>query len=114
MRPHSVTRRAPTGPVSGQAFKATYSVTNGRGTMTVSSGTGGNAVIYMISPSKFVAVSLNDPNPAVLDFELSSAPANVSLSSLSQNPTSVTGGNSSTGTVTLSRAAPTGGGMIAL
>ena len=105
---------APTGPVSGQTFKATYSVTNGRGTMTVSSGTGGNAVIYMISPSKFVAVSLNDPNPAVLDFELSSAPASVSLSSLSLNPTSVTGGNSSTGTVTLSGAAPTGGGTIAL
>jgi len=109
---------APTGPVSGQAFKATYSVTpsptNGRGTMTVSSGTGGNAVIYMISPSKFVALSLNDPNPAILDFEISSAPAPVSLSSLSLNPTSVTGGNSSTGTVTLSGAAPSGGAQIAL
>src|SRR5258707_2130455 len=58
---------AATGPVSGQAFNATYSVspspTNGRGTMTVSSGTGGNAVIYMISASKFVALSLNDPKP---------------------------------------------------
>jgi len=109
----------PTGPVSGQAFKATYSVTpsptNGRGTMTVSSGTGGNAVIYMISPSKFVVVSLNDPNPAILDFESSSsAPAPVSLSSLSLNPTTVTGGNSSTGTVTLSGAAPTGGATVAL
>jgi len=32
----------------------------------------------MVSASKFVAVSLNDPNPAVLDFELSSAaPASV-------------------------------------
>src|SRR3989475_8636176 len=93
---------APTGPVSGQAFKATYSVTpsptNGRGTMTVSSGTGGNAVIYMISASKFVAVSLNDPNPAVLNFELSSVPATISLSSVSVNPTSVTGGSSSPGT----------------
>src|SRR2546422_183491 len=110
---------APTGPVSGQAFKATYSVTpsptNGRGTMTVSSGTGGNAVIYMISPSKFVAVSLNDPNPAILDFELSSsAPASVALSSLTLNPTSVVGGNSSTGTVTLSGAAPSGGAIVAL
>jgi len=40
-----------------QRLKATYSVasspTNGRGTMTVTSGTGGNAVIYMISASKF-------------------------------------------------------------
>jgi hypothetical protein len=109
---------AATGAVSGQAFKATYSVTpsptNGRGTMSVSSGTGGNAVIYMISPSKFVAVSLNDPNPAILDFELSSALASVSLSSLSLNPTTVTGGNSSTGTVTLSGGAPAGGATVAL
>src|SRR5207302_6901180 len=66
---------ASSGPVSGAAFQAAYSVasspTNGRGPMTVSSGTGGNAVIYMISASTFVAVSLNDPNPAVLLFELS-------------------------------------------
>jgi hypothetical protein len=109
---------ASSGPVSGAAFKATYSVgsspTNGRGTMTVTSGTGGNAVFYMISPSKFVAVSQNDPNPAVLDFELSSTPASVSLSSLSLNPTSVMGGNSSTGTVTLSGAAPAGGAQVTL
>src|SRR5258708_14518565 len=108
----------PSGPVSGTAFRATYSVppspTNGRGTMTVTSGTGGNAVIYMISPSKFVAVSQNDPNPAVLDFELSSTPASVSLSSLSVNPTGVTGGNSSTGTVTLSGAAPASGAVVTL
>ncbi len=93
---------APSGPVSGAPFKATYSVspspTNGRGTMTVTSGTGGNAIIYMISVSKFVAVSQNDPNPAILEFDLSSAaPVSVTLSSLSVNPTSVTGGNSSTG-----------------
>jgi len=107
---------ASNGPNPGVAFNATYSIspspTNGRGIMTVTSG---NAVIYMISPSKFVAVSMNDPNPAVLDFELSSsAPAAVSLSSLSLNPTSVTGGNSSTGTVTLSGAAPAGGAQVAL
>ena len=109
---------AANGPVSGAAFKATYSVasspTNGRGMMTVTSGTGGNAVIYMISASKFVAVPLNDPNPAVWDFELSSVPASLSLSSLSLNPTSVTGGNSSTGTVTLSGPAPTGGAQVTL
>src|SRR5258708_4924245 len=104
----------PSGPNPGVAFNATYSIspspTNGRGMMTVTSGTGGNVVIYMISPSKFVAVSQNDPNPAVLDFELSSsAAASVSLSSVSLNPTSVTGGNSSTGTVTLSGPAPAGG-----
>ena len=110
---------APSGPNPSAAFQATYfitpSPTNGRGAMTVTSGTGGNAVIYMISPSKFVAVSQSDPNPAILNFELSSpAPASVALSSLSVNPTSVTGGNSSTGTVTLSGAAPTGGALITL
>src|SRR5467141_2601407 len=106
------------GPVSGAAFQATYSVasspTNGRGIMTVTSGTGGTAVIYMISATKFVAVSQNDPNPAILDFELSSVPASSSLSSVSLNPASVAGGNSSTGTVTLSGAAPTGGAQVAL
>src|SRR5439155_816686 len=107
---------ASNGPNPGVAFNATYSIspspTNGRGIMTVTSG---NAVIYMISPAKFVAVSLNDPNPAVLDFELSSsAPASVSLSSLTLNPSSVTGGNSSTGTVTLSGAAPAGGATVTL
>jgi len=109
----------PSGPNPGVAFNATYSVSpspsNGRGTMTVTSGTGGNVVIYMISPAKFVAISLSDPNPAVLDFELSSsAPAPVSLSSFTLNPTSVTGGNSSTGTVTLNEAAPAGGVQVAL
>jgi hypothetical protein len=109
---------APSGPVSGAAFKATYSVasspTNGRGTLTVTSGTGGNAVIYMISASKFVAVSQNDPNPAILEFELSSVPASVSLSSLALNPTSVTGGDSSTGTLSLSEPAPAGGAQVTL
>jgi hypothetical protein len=112
----------PGGPNPGVAFNGTYSIspspTNGRGLMTVTSGTGGNAVIYMISPSKFVAVSQNDPNPAVLDFEVSSSapapPPSPTLSSLSLNPTSVTGGNSSTGTVTLSEAAPAGGATVAL
>src|SRR6266436_5875799 len=109
----------PGGPVSGATFKATYSVasspTNGRGTMTVTSGTGGNAAIYMISASKFAAVSLNDPNPAVLIFELSSISPALSLSSLTLSPTSVIGGTqSSTGTVTLSGAAPAGGAQVAL
>src|SRR5258706_3058179 len=109
---------ASSGPVSGAAFRATYSVAssppNGRGIMTVTSGTGGTAVIYMISATKFVAVSQNDPNPAILEFELSSVPASSSLSSLSLNPTSVAGGNSSTGTVALSGPAPTGGAQVAL
>jgi hypothetical protein len=110
---------APSGPVSGEAFKATYAVspspTNGRGTMTVTSGTGGNALVYMISPSKFVGISLNDPNPAILEFELApSSTASISLSALTLNPTSVAGGNSSTGTVTLSGPAPAGGALVTL
>src|SRR3984893_1491290 len=103
---------APSGAVSGAAFKAAYSVgsspTNGRGTMKVTSGSGGNAIIYMVSPSKFVVLPLNDPNPAIWDFELSSTSASPSLSALSLNPTSVTGGNSPTGTVTFSGVAPAG------
>jgi hypothetical protein len=109
---------APSGPNPGAAFDATYSIspspTNGRGTMTITSGTGGNAVVYMISPSKFVAVPLNDPNPAIWDFEVSSTRPSLSVSSLSLDPTSVTGGNSSTGTVTLSGPAPSGGAQVAL
>src|SRR5258708_2280750 len=110
---------APSGPNPGVPFNASYSVSpspaNGRGTMTVTSGTGGNAVIYMISASKFVAVSLNDPTPAVLQSDLPSpAPASVPLSPVSVNPTSVAGGNSSTGTVTLSGAAPSGGAVVTL
>src|SRR3989475_476317 len=106
------------GPNSDVAFNSTYSIapspTNGRGTMTITSGNGGTAVIYMISPSKFVAVLPNDPNPPVLLFESSSVPSSASLSSLALNPASVTGGNSSTGTVTLSGAAPTGGAQVTL
>jgi hypothetical protein len=111
---------APSGPVSGATFNAGYTVsaspTNGRGTMAVASGTGGNALLYMISPSKFVGISLNDPNPAILEFELSpsSSTTSVSLSSLVLNPTSVIGGNPSTGTVSLSGPAPAGGVQVLL
>src|SRR5256884_6188711 len=97
------------------------SPTNGRGTMTVSSGTGGNAVFYVISPTKLVALSQNDPNPAILVFEQGSTttttpPApTVTLSSLTLNPTSVIGGlQSSTATVTLSGPAPAAGAQVTL
>lgn len=118
---------AASGPISGTAFEATYSLssspTNGRGTMTVSSGTGGDAIIYVVSPSKFVSLSQNDPNPAILVFEQASttvAPApspapSAALSSLTLNPASVVGGTqTSTGTVTLSEPAPDGGAQVAL
>ena len=61
---------APSGP-SSVAVNAAYSIssspTNGRG--TVAGSIGGSAVVYVVSVSKFVVVSLNDPNPAVLIFE---------------------------------------------
>jgi hypothetical protein len=62
---------APSGPTLGTAVNATYSIsslpTNGRG--TIAGGIGGSGVIYAVSPSKFVVLSLNDANPAVLIFE---------------------------------------------
>src|SRR4029077_2973770 len=113
---------ASSGPNSGAAFNATYSIspspTNGRGTMTITSGSGGNAVVYMISPSKFAVLPLNDPNPSILIFEQSSSSAGTptaTLTSLTLNPTTVVGGaQSSTGTVTLSGPAPSAGAQVAL
>jgi hypothetical protein len=62
---------APSGASTGVAANATYSVsstpTNGRGTIVGS--IGGNGILYTVSPSKFVVVSLNDLNSAVLIFE---------------------------------------------
>jgi hypothetical protein len=62
---------APSGPTLGAAVSASYSIssfpTNGRG--TIAGGIAGNGVIYVVSPSKFVVVSSNDKNPAVLIFE---------------------------------------------
>jgi len=108
---------APSGPSSGVAFNASYSVssspTNGRGNITVTSGSGSTGVIYVVSPSKFVGISLSDPNPAVLIFEQS--PPTVSLTSLALSPASVIGGaQSSTGTVSLSGPALPGGAQVTL
>jgi hypothetical protein len=61
---------SPNGP-SSFAVSAAYSIssspTNGRGAVTGSFV--GSGVAYVVSPSKFVMVSLSDPNPAVLIFE---------------------------------------------
>jgi hypothetical protein len=108
------------GPSLNVPFNATCSVspspTNGRGTMTVTAPTSETAVIYMISPAKFVGIPLSQPNPAVLLFEQApaAAPA-VTLSSLTLNPTTVVGGaQNSTGTVTLTGPAPSGGAAFTL
>lgn len=63
---------APAGASSGVSVSSNYSIsstpTNGRGTFTGSVG-GASAIVYVISPNKFVVVSAGDPNPAVLIFE---------------------------------------------
>ena len=114
---------ASSGPISGSGFDAAYSIssspTNGRGTMTITSGSGGSAVVYVISPKNFVAVPLNDPNPAIWNFQSAPAPAPppvpATLSLLTLSPTSVIGGvQSSKGTVTLTAPAPTGGAQVLL
>jgi hypothetical protein len=62
---------APSGPGSGVTVNVTYSIssspTNGRGNVAESNG--GSWIMYAVSTSKFVVVSLSDPNPAVLIFE---------------------------------------------
>jgi hypothetical protein len=67
-----------TGPLSGVPFSATYSIpfptngsssTPGRGSVTMISQSGTSGVVYVISPSKFVILPLNDPNPSVWVFE---------------------------------------------
>jgi len=62
---------APSGASLGVAVNSIYSIsstpTNGRG--TVAGNIAGNGVLYVVSPSKFVVVSLSDANPAVLVFE---------------------------------------------
>jgi hypothetical protein len=110
---------SPSGPVSGAAFNATYSIssspTNGRGTVNITSGSGGSAIAYAISPAKFVMVPMNDPNPAVWIFEQAPAFSTLALSSLTLSPASLIGGaQTSTGTVTLSGPAPTGGAQVTL
>ena len=63
---------APSGASSGVGVSSTYSIsstpTNGRGTFTGSVG-GSSAIVYVVSPTKFVVVPTSDPNPAVLVFE---------------------------------------------
>jgi hypothetical protein len=63
---------APGGASSGVSVNSSYSVsstpTNGRGTFTGSVG-GSSAIVYVVSPTKFAAVSTSDTNPAVLIFE---------------------------------------------
>src|SRR2546423_502623 len=62
---------APSGPTWGASASFTYTITsaptNGRG--TTSGNINGNGVLYVISPARFVAISLTDANPAVLLFE---------------------------------------------
>jgi len=62
---------SPSGASSGVGANANYSIspspTNGRG--TIAGSIGGNGILYVISTSKFVVVSMSDANPAILIFE---------------------------------------------
>jgi hypothetical protein len=54
---------APSGPSSCESVNAiSSSPTNGRG--TIAGSIGGSAIVYVVSASKFVVISLRDPNPA--------------------------------------------------
>ncbi len=59
---------APSGPSLGVPVSVPYSVssvpTNGRGSIE-----NGSYIMYIVSPSKFVVITMNDANPAVLSFE---------------------------------------------
>src|SRR5207249_10247742 len=82
--------------------------TNGRATMTVTSGSGGSDIVYVISTSKFVAVPLNDPNPGVSIFERSSPPQTPVPPLITTQPSSqtVTAGQTATFTVAATGTAP--------
>ena len=100
------------GSISGAPFNATYSVSaspiNGRATMTVTSGSGGTDIAYVISSSKFVAVPFNDENPGVMIFEQSSPRPTPVPPSITTQPSSqtVTAGQTATFAVTASGTAP--------
>jgi hypothetical protein len=61
---------APSGPSLAVATNATYSISstpaNGRGTTT---GAIAGGFLYVVSSTKFVVVSMSDPDPAILIFE---------------------------------------------
>ena len=63
---------APGGASSGVSVNSTYSIsstpTNGRGSFSGSVG-GSSAIVYVVSPTKFVLLSTSDSNPALLVFE---------------------------------------------
>jgi hypothetical protein len=109
------------GPTSGAAFAATYSIssspTNGRGSVTITSPAGVNGIAYVISPTEFVMLPSSVAGPSLWHFEQAPStapPPTMTLTSITLNPTTVVGGQSSTGTVTLSGAAPSGGAQVML
>jgi len=70
-------------------------------TTSVSSATAGNITAVYAAVSKSATLTVNAPAPAV-------------LSSLTLNPSSVVGGSTSVGTVTLTKPAPASGAIVAL
>jgi hypothetical protein len=103
---------ATSGPISGAVFQAAYSIsstpTNGRGSVAITSGSGGSAIAYVISPSKFVMVPLSDANPAVWIFEQSLGTSQAVAPTITTQPAnqSVTAGQNATFTVAATGTAP--------
>jgi hypothetical protein len=104
--------------IEGQAAANTTITVNG-----VAMGTSDSTGAFRIDRDPFAKpadciVHVNDGSATSTSARLSgctvSTPSSASLSTLSLNPTAVVGGNSATGTVTLTSAAPSGGLVVSL
>ena len=115
------------GTISGAGGSAASVALTGAANATTTADTAGNYAfsgvangVYTVTPSNTgfsftptsQGVTVNGGNITGLNF--SSAATGVSLSSVVLNPATVTGGTSSTGTVTLSGPAPAGGVVVSL
>jgi hypothetical protein len=96
-------------PLAQVPASISFSTGQTSATFTVNTGS------VIAARSVTISASLNGTTrSAVLTVNPPGAPAPVTLSALSLSPTSVAGGNASTGTVTLSGAAPAGGAAVTL
>jgi len=84
---------------------------------SVTVNSGGTSATFNVATSTVstsTAVTIQGNYNGAKSTVLTVLPASVALASVSLNPTSVVGGTNSTGTVTLSGTAPTGGAVVAL
>ena len=99
-----------TGARNLQAMLPTTGPTGTLSSITMS----GNPVSFTTQTIKGISYAMFNATSGSYQAVYGGAPPTVVLSSVSLNPTSVIGGNSSTGTVTLSAPAPTGGAAVTL